>query len=54
MWKLLERPGFEEGRNAPGPHIYLEMNTQSEKELDEKAASVGTWILDAMKKDAET
>ncbi|KAF6798774.1 glutathione S-transferase [Colletotrichum sojae] len=53
LYMLLARPGFEEGRNAPGPHRYLKMNDMSEEELDEIAASLGTWITDAMKRDAE-
>lgn len=53
MYTLLARPGFEEGRNAPGPHKYLKMNDMSEEELNGIAASLGTWILDAMKRDAE-
>lgn len=54
LYTLLVRPGFEEGRNAPGPHRYLKMNEMSEEELNEMAASLGTWITDAMKRDAET
>ncbi|ETS73710.1 hypothetical protein PFICI_14656 [Pestalotiopsis fici W106-1] len=53
LYTLLVRPGFEEGRNAPGPHKYLDMNSMSEEELNAIAASLGTWILDAMKRDAE-
>ena len=53
LYKLLARPGFEEGRNAPGPHRYLKMNEMSEEELNAISASLGTWIQDAMKKDAE-
>ncbi|KAF7557960.1 hypothetical protein G7Z17_g349 [Cylindrodendrum hubeiense] len=53
LYTLLARPGFEEGRNAPGPHRYLKMNEMSEEELNSIAASLGTWVLDAMKCDAE-
>lgn len=53
LYTLLARPGFEEGRNAPGPHRYLKMNDMSEEELDQIAASLGTWITDAMKRDAD-
>ncbi|GKT70530.1 glutathione S-transferase [Colletotrichum tofieldiae] len=53
FYKLLARPGFEEGRNAPGPHRYLKMNNMSEEELKNVAASLGTWVIDAMKRDAE-
>ncbi|TDZ39364.1 Disulfide-bond oxidoreductase YfcG [Colletotrichum spinosum] len=52
-YTLLARPGFEEGRNAPGPDRYLKMNDMSDEELKEVAASLGTWVLDAMKRDAE-
>ncbi|CAG9951790.1 unnamed protein product [Clonostachys rosea f. rosea IK726] len=37
----------------PGPHRYLNMNDMSEEELNSIAASLGTWIIDAMKRDAE-
>ncbi|KAK2024952.1 glutathione S-transferase [Colletotrichum zoysiae] len=53
LFMLLERPGFEKGRNAPGPHKYLKMNDMSEQELNNIAASLGTWVTDAMKRDAE-
>ncbi|KAH6991524.1 thioredoxin-like protein [Ilyonectria sp. MPI-CAGE-AT-0026] len=53
LYTLLVRPGFEEGRNAPGPHRYLKMNEMSEEELNSIAASLGTWVLDAMKRDTE-
>ncbi|TEA17306.1 Disulfide-bond oxidoreductase YghU [Colletotrichum sidae] len=52
-YTLLARPGFEEGRNAPGPDRYLKMNDMSDEELKEVAVSLGTWVLDAMKRDAE-
>ncbi|CAG9950360.1 unnamed protein product [Clonostachys rosea f. rosea IK726] len=53
LYTLLVCPGFEEGCNAPGPHRYLNMNDMSEEELNSIAASLGTWIIDAMKRDAE-
>ncbi|EQB45224.1 hypothetical protein CGLO_15924 [Colletotrichum gloeosporioides Cg-14] len=46
---VLQRPGFEKGRNAPGPH---KMNDVSEQELNDIAALLDTWIIDAMKRDA--
>ncbi|TDZ24542.1 Glutathione S-transferase-like protein tpcF [Colletotrichum orbiculare MAFF 240422] len=52
-YALLARPGFEEGRNAPGPDRFLKMNDMSDEELKEVAASLGTWVLDAMKRAAE-
>ncbi|KDN63542.1 putative glutathione S-transferase [Colletotrichum sublineola] len=53
LFMLLQRPGFEKGRNAPGPHKYLKMNDMSEEELNNIAASLGSWVTDAMKRDAE-
>ncbi|KAL2833596.1 glutathione S-transferase [Aspergillus pseudoustus] len=50
--KLLERPGFERGRNVPKPHVHLEMNELSEQELDERAKYGVKWIQDAMARDA--
>ncbi|KAF3801475.1 Glutathione S-transferase-like protein tpcF [Colletotrichum gloeosporioides] len=49
LYLLLQRPGFEKGRNAPGPH---KMDDVSEQELNDIAALLGTWISDAMKRDA--
>lgn len=53
LYELLKRPGFEEGRNAPGPHKYLQMNDLSDEELNAIAKSSGNWIHEAMKRDAE-
>ncbi|PYI34316.1 glutathione S-transferase [Aspergillus indologenus CBS 114.80] len=53
LFELLKRPGFEEGRNAPGPHIYLELNKLSDEELNVKGRAAGAWIQEGMKRDAE-
>ncbi|RAH77947.1 glutathione S-transferase [Aspergillus japonicus CBS 114.51] len=53
LFELLKRPGFEEGRNAPGPHIYLELNKLSDEELNAKGRAAGAWIQEGMKRDAE-
>ncbi|KAL4938878.1 hypothetical protein BDV06DRAFT_225560 [Aspergillus oleicola] len=54
MYKLLERPGFEKGRNVPKPHMYLDMNDLSEEELNERAKYAVQWIQESMKNDAAT
>lgn len=51
--ELLKRPGFEEGRNAPQPHRYLELNKLSDDELNEKGRAAGGWIQEGMRRDAE-
>ncbi|CEL11346.1 hypothetical protein ASPCAL14449 [Aspergillus calidoustus] len=53
LYELLKRPGFEEGRNAPQPHIYLELNKLSDEELDAKGRAAGGWIQEGMKRDAQ-
>ncbi|RDW93676.1 uncharacterized protein DSM5745_00998 [Aspergillus mulundensis] len=53
LYELLKRPGFEEGRNAPQPHIYLELNKLSDEELDARGRAAGDWIQEGMKRDAE-
>ncbi|KAL0932955.1 glutathione s-transferase [Colletotrichum truncatum] len=52
LWKLVERPGFEAGRNNPSPHKALEQHSKSDEELDEQAKSASAWILKGMKEDA--
>ncbi|KAL4813105.1 hypothetical protein BDW67DRAFT_178109 [Aspergillus spinulosporus] len=51
--KLLKRPGFEEGRNAPRPHVYLELKKLSDGELDARDLASGEWIQEGMRRDAE-
>jgi glutathione S-transferase len=52
LYTLLERPGFEAGRNVPGKHTAFEHNKLSEEELDAKAAASRGWIQAGMKDDA--
>ncbi|KAJ0414381.1 glutathione S-transferase [Aspergillus carlsbadensis] len=53
LYELLKRPGFEEGRNAPQPHIYMELNKLSDEELNAKGRAAGGWIQEGMRRDAE-
>ncbi|KAH6889813.1 glutathione S-transferase [Thelonectria olida] len=53
LYTLLERPGFEAGRNVPGKHTAFENNKLSEEELDAKAAASRGWIQAGMKDDAK-
>jgi glutathione S-transferase len=53
LYELLKRPGFEEGRNAPQPHVYLELSKLSDEELDAKGRAAGGWIQEGMKRDAQ-
>jgi glutathione S-transferase len=53
MHRLLQRPGFERGRNVPGPHYHLELNKLSEEELNELSRARGAWVQVGMKRDAE-
>ncbi|KAL3486499.1 glutathione S-transferase [Aspergillus germanicus] len=53
LYELLKRPGFEEGRNAPQPHVYLELNKLSDEELDARDLAAGGWIQEGMRRDAE-
>jgi len=53
MYKLLERPGFEKGRNVPGPHIYLQLNELPDEELKKLGRERSVWVQEAMKRDAE-
>ncbi|KAI5468025.1 glutathione S-transferase [Mariannaea sp. PMI_226] len=53
LYKLLERPGFEAGRNVPTPHIQFENNKLSEEELSARAAASRGWILKGMEEDAK-
>ncbi|KAF4446398.1 hypothetical protein F53441_9966 [Fusarium austroafricanum] len=53
MYRLLERPGFEKGRNVPTPHIYLQLNELPSEELKKLGRERSAWIQEAMKGDAE-
>ncbi|KAH7321081.1 glutathione S-transferase [Stachybotrys elegans] len=53
MHRLLERPGFERGRNVPGPHYHMKLNELSEEEMNELSKARGAWVQVGMKRDAE-
>ena len=49
---LLQRPGFEKGRNVPKPHTAFDNDHLSEEELDKMANSTRNWVQQGMKADA--
>lgn len=53
MYKCLERPGFEKGRNVPSPHKALEHLSKTEEELKEMSMASRNWIQSQMKEDAK-
>ncbi|KAJ3577962.1 hypothetical protein NPX13_g2605 [Xylaria arbuscula] len=53
MTKLLARPGFEKGRNVPGPHFHIQLNEMSEEEIDKLMRARTGWVLEGMAKDAK-
>ncbi|RAL13293.1 glutathione S-transferase family protein [Aspergillus homomorphus CBS 101889] len=53
LHELLKRPGFGERRNAPQPHIYLELNKLSDEELNARSRAAGAWIQEGLKGDAK-
>lgn len=53
VYFLLERPGFEKGRNVPSPHTAFESAKLSEEELDAKADAARNWIQQSMKEEAK-
>ncbi|KAJ8127246.1 hypothetical protein O1611_g6391 [Lasiodiplodia mahajangana] len=53
MAKLLDRPGFEKGRNVPAPHFHIKLNEMSEEEAKKLMKPRSRWVLEGMKKDAE-
>ncbi|KAI1425164.1 glutathione S-transferase [Xylaria sp. FL1777] len=53
MAKLLARPGFEKGRNVPGPHFHIQLNEMSEEEVDKLMRARTGWVLEGMEKDAK-
>lgn len=53
LYTLLERPGFEAGRNVPSKHTAFDNNKLSEEELEAKAAASRGWIQAGMKEDAK-
>ncbi|KUI60081.1 Disulfide-bond oxidoreductase YfcG [Cytospora mali] len=53
LYTLLERPGFEKGRNVPSEHAAFEVAKLSEEELDKKAEASRNWVQAGMKADAK-
>lgn len=53
MAKLLARPGFENGRNVPGPHFHIQLNEMSEEEVEKLMRPRTGWVLEGMEKDAK-
>lgn len=53
LYKLLERPGFEAGRNVPDKHTAFELAKLSEEELEEKAGTSRAWVQKGMQADAK-
>lgn len=50
--KLIQRPGFEKGRNVPVPHKHIQFNTMTDDEMNAIAAGGKVWIAELMKRDA--
>lgn len=53
LFKLLERPGFEKGRNVPTPHKAFDQRKQTEEQLEAQASGSKAWIQKTMKAEAE-
>ena len=53
LYNLLERPGFEAGRNVPTPHTASEHKNMTEEELEAKAAGARNWVQAGMKVDSK-
>jgi glutathione S-transferase len=53
MYRLLERPGFEKGRNVPCPHIYLQLNELPDEELERIGRERSGSIQEAMRRDVD-
>jgi glutathione S-transferase len=53
LYKLLERPGLDKGRNVPVKHSALEQNDKSEEELAKEAKYHSDWVQKGMKNDAK-
>ncbi|KAM0436258.1 hypothetical protein ACHAQK_007832 [Fusarium lateritium] len=50
--RLLQRPGFEAGRNVPRPHFHITLNDLPEDELDQFAEAGKKWQKEARDKEA--
>jgi glutathione S-transferase len=44
---LLQREGFEAGRNVPGKHVHIELNGMGEEEMDRLAEGGRKWQREA-------
>lgn len=53
LFTLLERPGFEKGRNVPTPHTSFEHYKMTDEELDQKAEASRNWVQKGMAADAK-
>lgn len=51
--RLIQRPGFEKGRNVPCPHAHIRFNDMSDEEMNEIAAGGRGWIAEPMRRDAK-
>jgi glutathione S-transferase len=49
---LLQRPGFEAGRNVPRPHFHITLNNLPEDELDKFAEPGKKWQKEAREREA--
>lgn len=50
---LLQRPGFEKGRNVPDKHTAFETAKLSSEEMDKLAEASRAWIQKGMQDDAK-
>jgi glutathione S-transferase len=50
---LLERPGFERGRNVPDRHTAFDLAKLTPEEMDKKAEASRNWIQQGMQADAK-
>jgi hypothetical protein len=50
---LLQRPGFEKGRNVPDKHTAFETAKLTSEEMDKLAESSRAWIQKGMQDDAK-
>jgi glutathione S-transferase len=53
LYALLERPGFERGRNVPTKHKAFDVLKLSEEEKEKQAEANRAWILKGMQDDAK-
>lgn len=50
---LLQRPGFEKGRNVPDKHTAFEVAKLTSEEMDKRAEASRAWIQKGMQDDAK-